>query len=281
MREEPDAAAHLLRLAREAEPEHPDHGSAVWEAAGSRGRAAAWSSPAPFRAEHRERLARPEPAGDVGPVRRARRSAARARGPRSQGPKRCSCWLFGRGDRRRQRPGVHAAERTAHFSRRARPARPRRARPSHAEGRRDRLSRLPDALRAAGEVHDQRAAPDAGDGPREHPVLRVRAARRIYSPRAIPGASRSMTARVASGVTSEGANPVPPVVNTRSQASASQKRLSARGDQLSRSPGTRSVAAISAPSSSGELRQRGAALVLFGRVRDAGSARDCQDRGAH
>jgi len=38
---------------------------------------------------------------------------------------------------------------------------------------------------------------------------------------AIPGASRSSTARVASGVTSRSLSPVPPVVSTRSAASAS------------------------------------------------------------
>ena len=46
-----------------------------------------------------------------------------------------------------------------------------------------------------------------------------REAARIAS--AIPGASRSITARVASGVTSSGEKPVPPVVRTRSQTSLS------------------------------------------------------------
>ena len=56
---------------------------------------------------------------------------------------------------------------------------------------------------------------------RESIQLRVcgRDAARIAS--AMPGASRSITARVASGVTSPGANPVPPVVRTRSQPSLS------------------------------------------------------------
>ena len=57
---------------------------------------------------------------------------------------------------------------------------------------------------------------------REHPVAACARgdAARIAS--AMPGASRSITARVASGVTSSGAKPVPPVVSTRSQRSASQ-----------------------------------------------------------
>src|SRR4051794_12046762 len=57
-----------------------------------------------------------------------------------------------------------------------------------------------------------------------------------------------MTSRVASGVTSEGANPVPPVVSTRSHPSASQNRRRAT-EIRARSSGTSSVAAISAPSS--------------------------------
>ena len=44
---------------------------------------------------------------------------------------------------------------------------------------------------------------------------------------AMPGASRSSTARVASGVTSRGARPVPPVVSTRSAASPSHHAVSA------------------------------------------------------
>ena len=86
----------------------------------------------------------------------------------------------------------------------------------------DRRRRLGDAARVAGEVDDQRRAADPGDAAREHPV-RVcgREASRIAS--AIPGTSRSITARVASGVTSRGATPVPPVVSTRSQRSASLK----------------------------------------------------------
>lgn len=48
-----------------------------------------------------------------------------------------------------------------------------------------------------------------------------REASRIAS--AIPGASRSATAAVASGVTSSGANPVPPVVSRSSQPTSSQR----------------------------------------------------------
>lgn len=57
--------------------------------------------------------------------------------------------------------------------------------------------------------------------PRESSQCRVcwLEAARIAS--GIPGASRSTTARVASGVTSVGAKPVPPVVRIRSQRSVS------------------------------------------------------------
>ena len=47
---------------------------------------------------------------------------------------------------------------------------------------------------------------------------------RICSPK--PGMTRSPTASVASGVTSRGAGPVPPVVRTRSQPSASTNSTS-------------------------------------------------------
>ena len=95
--------------------------------------------------------------------------------------------------------------------------------------RRDRLACLADALGAAGEVDDQRPAPDAGDRPREHPVGGVLArcrAHRLRDPgrlaldhgRASPRASRR-----------SGAKPVPPVVSTRSQPSlvrvVAQRRL--------------------------------------------------------
>jgi hypothetical protein len=43
----------------------------------------------------------------------------------------------------------------------------------------------------------------------------------------MPGASRSSTARVASGVTSRGLNPVPPVVSTRSTVPLSHHSQSA------------------------------------------------------
>ena len=53
--------------------------------------------------------------------------------------------------------------------------------------------------------------------PREviHIAVCSREAERIASPK--PGASRSITSRVASGVTSSGAKPVPPVVRTSAQ----------------------------------------------------------------
>ena len=46
----------------------------------------------------------------------------------------------------------------------------------------------------------------------------------------MPGASFSRTARVASGVTSRGLSPVPPVVRMRSAWSVSAQAMSATGD---------------------------------------------------
>src|SRR5262245_19109865 len=63
----------------------------------------------------------------------------------------------------------------------------------------------------------------------------------------MPGASRSITARVASGVRSPGPNPVPPVVSTRSQPSASLQWMR-RSEMSSGSSGITSGPAISAPS---------------------------------
>ena len=58
--------------------------------------------------------------------------------------------------------------------------------------------------------------------PRERSACGVRASASARIASAIPGASRSSTVRVASGVTSRGANPVPPVVSTsNAPASAS------------------------------------------------------------
>ena len=48
----------------------------------------------------------------------------------------------------------------------------------------------------------------------------------------MPGASRSITSRVASGVTSLGASPVPPVVAISSQPASSAVFRSQLGDQL-------------------------------------------------
>ena len=53
---------------------------------------------------------------------------------------------------------------------------------------------------------------------------------RMISPK--PGSSRSSTARVASGVTSRGEGPVPPVVRIRSQPSSSLSFLNKRFDGI-------------------------------------------------
>ena len=73
-------------------------------------------------------------------------------------------------------------------------------------------------------------APRRPATPRESSAwgVRVSASERIAS--AMPGASRSITVEVASGVTSRGAKPVPPVVNT-SNASLGQL-LDRAGDRL-------------------------------------------------
>ena len=73
----------------------------------------------------------------------------------------------------------------------------------------DDRAELLDAFGRAGRVAHDGLAPDAG-----HPAGEAaeRATRRIAS--ASPGASRSITARVPSGVWSRGAEPVPPVVTT-------------------------------------------------------------------
>ena len=90
--------------------------------------------------------------------------------------------------------------------------------------------------------------------PRDPATARDRAAigvcrvpsRRISSPN--PGASRSRTARVASGVTSRGPKPVPPVVTTRANprwSARSRRTVSMAG----RSSGTAARAATSNPAS--------------------------------
>ena len=68
--------------------------------------------------------------------------------------------------------------------------------------------------RRARQVDDERRAREArrGRGRAARAASSSRASARIAS--AIPGASRSSTGRVASGVTSRGVNPVPPVVST-------------------------------------------------------------------
>ena len=90
------------------------------------------------------------------------------------------------------------------------------------------------ATRRARQVDDERRTEDACRASRERPcgVLAIESAR---SACAIPGASRSNTSRVASGVTSRGASPVPPVVRTN-RAEAASSRIAAA--IWSRSSGT-------------------------------------------
>src|SRR3954469_20856730 len=64
----------------------------------------------------------------------------------------------------------------------------------------------------------------------------------------MPGASFSSTARVASGVTSRGVRPVPPVVSTRSAASASAQDASTAGSRtVSSGTSARSASAYPRP----------------------------------
>ena len=115
-----------------------------------------------------------------------------------------------------------------------------------AEEGNDGLEALEGTLRAAGQVHDQGRPAAAGDRPGERrqgsgrrPAARISSAR--------PGASRSMTARVASGVTSRGPKPVPPVVAT----SATPSRVGELRQQsldAGRSSGTTSCRTTSKPS---------------------------------
>ena len=101
----------------------------------------------------------------------------------------------------------------------------RRAGRARADGGEDHLERLDRAACRAGHVADQRLARRCrtrrGRACRSR-GRRRRSTRRIAS--ASPGASRSITARVPSGVRSRGPNPVPPVVTT----SPAKPRVSSR-----------------------------------------------------
>jgi len=77
--------------------------------------------------------------------------------------------------------------------------------------------------------------PTTPAAPRERRPCGVFAIESARSACAMPGASRSTTSRVASGVTSRGARPVPPVVRTRRAEAASSRTAVAT---CSRSSGT-------------------------------------------
>ena len=95
-------------------------------------------------------------------------------------------------------------------------------------------------------------------------MCRVLSAR---SASAKPGASRSSTARVASGVMSSGVIPVPPVVKISSQP---ESIASSAGPRSARSrPGTTSIAITSQPASS-------AAAASFGPDRSSFSRRETE-----
>ncbi len=78
--------------------------------------------------------------------------------------------------------------------------------------------------------------------PRESHAIWVEAAPAERMASARPGASRSITARVASGVTSRGPNPVPPVVTT---SGAREARSRSEASMVGVSSGTTSGASTS------------------------------------
>ena len=103
---------------------------------------------------------------------------------------------------------------------------------------------------------------DSMPKPRPSPSL----ARRIAS--AIPGASRSITARVPSGVRSRGPNPVPPVVTTRPAKPSAQLARARRRPSSTPSAVTRCVDDLVARGGQ-LLDERAPALVVARAVGDA------------
>ncbi len=89
-----------------------------------------------------------------------------------------------------------------------------------------------------------RASPTTPATARDRAAIGVCASPAARMSSASPGASRSMAARVASGVTSRGPNPVPPVVTTRAWVAASRRSASSI---RSRSSGTTSRVTTSKP----------------------------------
>ena len=110
----------------------------------------------------------------------------------------------------------------------------------------------------AGQVDDERRCRATPATPRESRPCGVFAIESARSACAIPGASRSSTVRVASGVTSRGAIPVPPVVST--SAARAGELLDRRGD-LARLVGDDAPRDV-VPVGSEQLRERVAARVL-------------------
>ena len=143
------------------------------------------------------------------------------------------------------------------------------------ERRGDRVEELGAGLRAAGEVHDERE-PAIPLRPRESIPCGETAIETARMCSSRPGVARSTTRAVASGVTSRGAKPVPPVVSTRSAAAEqpAQRLLDRVG-----SSGTVRRAARSNPAAAQPLREEIAAQVLAGAGSDA--VGDRQDGGPH
>ena len=102
------------------------------------------------------------------------------------------------------------------------------------EQRAEHGERVADAAGRAGQVDDQRAARRSRPARGRAPTSARRSPRRTGGrPRRCPGASRSSTARVASGVTSVGESPVPPVVRMTSKSMSTAERSTASSSPTS------------------------------------------------
>ena len=160
----------------------------------------------------RRREADPAGRSEVAPRRlRSGRGGLRAESPISAGTP-CTPHRRSRGRARR--------------SGRCSTARRRRCPGTSGVAARQALQRLGDRLRLARQVDDQRLGRGSPRTWRDRIAVgtKRRLICRICSPK--PGISLSATASVASGVTSRGAGPVPPVVSTRSQPAPSTSSLS-------------------------------------------------------
>jgi hypothetical protein len=105
--------------------------------------------------------------------------------------------------------------------------------------------------------------PEMPEMPRERIPIGVWRVLSTRSASAKPGASRSSTARVASGVMSLGVSPVPPVVKMRSQPVSTSEF--SRSSISAKSSGTTSIATTSQPASSAAAASLGPETSSFSR----------------